>query len=301
MMLTRCPICQTVFRLQSGQLQARDGEVRCGHCYTPFNALQHQIGARTLGNPTPATPPPAHTAFQAQADAFPLVNDPGAQREPPPPPRPPFPPQPALAPAAATPARAGHGPVTSADEPGAFARAHAPDPRHLDARYGRAPQAVSPLRRTLQTLTLGLLSGLLAAQGLYLMRTQISLTLPSLRPLLVAACKRLGCEVALPQKIGEISIASSDLQSDPAQNGRYILHALIRNHSDHLQAWPHLELTLTDGRDTPIARRAFTPLEWAPEAFRSDAMGAGATVTTRLALDIADLSPTGYRLYVFYP
>lgn len=43
MMLTRCPACQTAFRLGPEQLHARRGEVRCGHCFHPFNALDHEI------------------------------------------------------------------------------------------------------------------------------------------------------------------------------------------------------------------------------------------------------------------
>ena len=42
-MLTRCPACQTVFRLRPEQLHARRGEVRCGHCFHPFNALEHAL------------------------------------------------------------------------------------------------------------------------------------------------------------------------------------------------------------------------------------------------------------------
>ena len=43
MMLTRCPACQTVFRLRPEQLHARRGEVRCGHCFHPFNAIEHAL------------------------------------------------------------------------------------------------------------------------------------------------------------------------------------------------------------------------------------------------------------------
>ena len=42
-MLTRCPACQTVFRLRPEQLHARRGEVRCGHCFHPFNAIEHAL------------------------------------------------------------------------------------------------------------------------------------------------------------------------------------------------------------------------------------------------------------------
>src|SRR5690606_6987951 len=57
MMLTRCPACQTVFRLRPEQLHARRGEVRCGHCFHPFNAIEHALELPTDG--APAAPPPA--------------------------------------------------------------------------------------------------------------------------------------------------------------------------------------------------------------------------------------------------
>ncbi|MDR1854257.1 MAG: DUF3426 domain-containing protein [Azoarcus sp.] len=74
-MLTRCPSCQTVFRLTSDQLLARQGRVRCGNCLFAFNALDHlaesdpkagttvtsqQPGAASL---RPATPKPSPKFF----------------------------------------------------------------------------------------------------------------------------------------------------------------------------------------------------------------------------------------------
>ena len=56
MMLTRCPACQTVFRLRPEQLHARRGEVRCGHCFHPFNAIEHAL--EPPANEPPAAPPP---------------------------------------------------------------------------------------------------------------------------------------------------------------------------------------------------------------------------------------------------
>lgn len=60
-MLTRCPACQTVFRLRPEQLHARRGEVRCGHCFHPFNAIEHALELPTDG--APAAPPPAPDFF----------------------------------------------------------------------------------------------------------------------------------------------------------------------------------------------------------------------------------------------
>ena len=61
MMLTRCPACQTVFRLRTEQLHARRGEVRCGHCFHPFNAIEHAL--EPPANEAPAAPPPAPDFF----------------------------------------------------------------------------------------------------------------------------------------------------------------------------------------------------------------------------------------------
>ncbi len=40
-MYAQCPHCQTLFRLSHGQLTAADAKVRCGQCFTVFNALEN--------------------------------------------------------------------------------------------------------------------------------------------------------------------------------------------------------------------------------------------------------------------
>ena len=70
MMITRCPACQTVFRLRPEQLHARGGEVRCGHCFHPFNALEHTVEVRDDGAAATAAPPPpaARPVYEARPD-----------------------------------------------------------------------------------------------------------------------------------------------------------------------------------------------------------------------------------------
>ncbi|MET3550158.1 DUF3426 domain-containing protein [Burkholderia sp. 567] len=66
LLATRCPHCETVFRLQQEQLSLHDGLVRCGHCQQVFNASQSLV-------PDPARQPdPALTeAAPAGPDAAP--------------------------------------------------------------------------------------------------------------------------------------------------------------------------------------------------------------------------------------
>ncbi len=56
MNLVRCPNCQTVFRLRPEQLEAHGGMVRCGQCYSPFNALDHLMDESL--RPQASSPPP---------------------------------------------------------------------------------------------------------------------------------------------------------------------------------------------------------------------------------------------------
>lgn len=43
MSIARCPACLTAFRVGEEVLARRGGRVRCGHCYRPFNALEHLV------------------------------------------------------------------------------------------------------------------------------------------------------------------------------------------------------------------------------------------------------------------
>jgi len=55
-LVTRCPICGTAFRVQSSQLEAQSGTVRCGKCGGVFNgvaALVEEGDARIALEPSP--------------------------------------------------------------------------------------------------------------------------------------------------------------------------------------------------------------------------------------------------------
>lgn len=66
-MLTRCPACATVFRLDTVQLRAREGRVRCGRCHTVFDAVDAMV---ELPLPRSAVAAPQADSHQA-ADAPP--------------------------------------------------------------------------------------------------------------------------------------------------------------------------------------------------------------------------------------
>lgn len=79
-MLSRCPACATVFRVDTVQLRAREGRVRCGRCHTVFDAVDAMVDVplpKSGDTPAPAAadlaPPPAATDIE---NAAPVANEP---------------------------------------------------------------------------------------------------------------------------------------------------------------------------------------------------------------------------------
>ncbi|MGU7814275.1 zinc-ribbon and DUF3426 domain-containing protein [Burkholderia sp. AW49-1] len=69
LLATRCPHCETVFRLQQEQLSLHDGLVRCGHCHQVFSASQSLVPEPALTEAAPAGPAaavPQHEAAPAR-------------------------------------------------------------------------------------------------------------------------------------------------------------------------------------------------------------------------------------------
>ncbi|MDC0662404.1 DUF3426 domain-containing protein [Marinobacter sp. SS21] len=67
-LLTRCPNCQTQFRVTEEQLGIANGKVRCGNCMEIFNAVQHQT-ITTSSRAAPAQPETAEPEASEPAPA----------------------------------------------------------------------------------------------------------------------------------------------------------------------------------------------------------------------------------------
>ena len=147
-----------------------------------------------------------------------------------------------------------------------------------------------------------LLMLLLLAQAAYFFRIEIGANLPGLKPALEDYCALLKCTVALPQNSDLITIESSELESNPDHGDVVTLHALIHNQASYAQAFPSLELTLTNLQDQAVARRVFVPKDYL-KAGEDEKIGfpAKRDLDIKLHLDTTDLKPSGYRLFLFYP
>lgn len=139
-------------------------------------------------------------------------------------------------------------------------------------------------------------------QVLYFLRTPIATQWPEAKPLLAQACALADCTVELPKKIDLLIIDDSDLQEDAERQGVIRLNTVLINNAAFAQAYPSLELTLTDHNDRPVLRRAFTAQEYMAKGTDIAAgIAAGAELQIKLALTSSEVEVSGYRVFVAYP
>lgn len=314
--ITRCPECDTRFKVSDEQLAAHEGLVRCGRCQNVFNARQHLQAEEPspqlslpIGEPSAAADDPVSDTTQPALDK---VATPDTEN---------FGPATDAEPAPAETAEpengnAGEDPVIDGepvppklrpipdfseleDEPATLAQ----QVRFVDDPEESVAPPAPAARKHKAAITLAvLLVLLLFAQGIHFFRHTLAASLPGLKPMLNSYCALLSCTVDLPRELDALSIESSELEADAKLVNVITLHVLLRNRSGHAQAWPSLELTLTDLRDQVIARRAFHPADYLrdKEALQKG-IGRNREQEIALHLDTSDLRPSGYRLLLFYP
>jgi predicted Zn finger-like uncharacterized protein len=260
---TRCPACQTVFRVTTRELQLSSGRVRCGQCHEVFDAF----ASLTAQEPEPASAAPA----AAQAVAPPPGSRQAETQDVPPP-------------------------------TGAPARPARPDPAaSLYEWEFRMPPQQS--RRWLWASLSVLLLTSVAAQAAVGFRDEILAAWPQSRPLYEKACQWIGCRVGLPRLARQLHVEASDLQTvTSARPNQIELTVLVRNRAPVPVEYPAFELTLTSAQDQVLARRVFLPAEYLGEAPAiGSGMPANGEVPIRLFLDTGRIAASGYRLYFFYP
>ncbi len=316
MMLTRCPSCTTTFRVTPEQVKARHGQVRCGRCQHVFDAIEFLVDAAPVNTATSsATPSESQRVVEEAAPAIVdvstaslLVDDatPTESAEaielPPD--------EPAdtsvaeeITPEEAEVVQAPEDAQTPDDPPSLTESSQillqTPQPSPLSAGYLRATEATrTPRWPWWLGVTFTLITLILQATLHY--RTDLATKYPAVRPWLEAFCAHAHCVVELPSNPDLVSIEASDLH--PGRKGELELTATLKNRADYTQAWPHLELTLTDGIDKPIVRKIITPSEYLPPSqVEADGFAANSDQSVQLALDPGTLPAAGYRLYLFYP
>ena len=290
MLITTCTHCLARFRVAPQQLNARQGQVRCGKCgeiFSGFEALERV--------------PDDDTGSRLLAAREALEKKPPVEAQPPDD----LPELETVEPAPASPPgrRISNPPSAHVAAPAGQTPPHAERPHVAEAIA--EPLDLAPVREPVArawSFGVVLLLFVLAMEGAYALRTPLAQRYPLVRPWLESACARIGCAVHWSRDERLLKLEDSQLLEVPGKPDEIALGARIRNLASVAQEYPDLELTLTDIGGQPAARRVLRPADYLGHAVASDdVLAAGGEVAIQLRLETTGLKPTGYELLVFYP
>ena len=306
MLLTRCPECDTTFRVTEETLKKASGQVRCGRCATVFNAYAELQDSAS--KPVEADAPPTQGRTSAPAE--------------------PRPEQPKAA-APSTTVRletkraetdgasigatsvaevVAETKVAAADAAAeARAEANAPEPPAISAtevdRVLRDDLAAVPYvwlrtgespRSRWWTVAAALALLVLGAQVIHHFRSEIA-GHPTFGPWITAAYKNLGVEIAPNWNVRQYEIIDWVATAEPDSRGLGSLKitARIQNHGPLRQPYPAVQLRLKDRYETRVGSRVFTPAEYLPrDTPHERLMSPGETA--RAEIEVVDPGPDAY-------
>lgn len=155
----------------------------------------------------------------------------------------------------------------------------------------------TPRARAALTSACAVAAVVLAAQWLIAQRDLVAARAPATKPLLVAACAALGCEVQPPRALDALRVESSGL-ARVEKSDLYRLSVALRNMRSHEVALPAFELALTDTQGQLIARRVLRAGELGA---RAGTLGSGAELTLQSTIQVGSGTVAGYTIELFYP
>jgi predicted Zn finger-like uncharacterized protein len=253
-MYTQCPDCLTIYRPTAAQLALAHGRLRCGTCANEFDALA------TLTDELPPEPI-ERLATHPDDRVAPLMSIPAmrpqaTQRE--------------LFGAPAQTLRA------TREKPPSF------------ARRGRAyaePDGIA-WRWVFGSFFLALV---LAAQLGWSERDRL-LADDRARPWIERGCAALaqyGCALPLRRDTASLALLARDVRPHPSVKRALIISATLANQAPFAQAYPTVEISLSDADENKIAMRRFRPEDYVSEtATLRRGMPPGAS--TELHFEVAD-------------
>jgi predicted Zn finger-like uncharacterized protein len=250
-MYTQCPECATVYSADAGTVARGHGMVRCSHCDALFDAL------RTLADHLPPEPFERLDMHTPEADPPRLgvpVYRPNAQ-------------------------------VTFTFDPDER-------PRARETRRGGATPAFARHagrgggRRWPWVAGVLVLSLSLAGQLAYAERDQL-LNSDTVRPWLDRGCESLDCKLPLRHATHQLELLSRDIRPHPSVPGALIVSATVRNAAEFDQAFPVVEITLSDLDENRVAMRRFQPRDYLGDA-RAIERGLAAGASSALVFEVRD-------------
>jgi predicted Zn finger-like uncharacterized protein len=325
---TRCPACQTVFRVVPDQLRVSQGWVRCGRCAEVFNATLSLVDIETgaprqaaevlspgdLGievvaaheEPAWAQPRAAEAEAEAQAlheaepdpstapvegaGAGPQTADAAAQAE-------------RIEPPFDAPGASGADAAVAPETTGGAAPEDTAATLPIEApSFVRQAERAARWRQPRVRAALAVLGTLavvtLLGQVLHEYRDLAAARFPAIRPGLESTCAVLGCRVEPARAINSLAVESSGLVRIE-RSSIYRLQVALRNRAGIEVALPFLDLSFTDSQGRLIARKVLQPSELGSSL---NTLGAGRELALQTTLQAGAGEPiSGYTIELFYP
>ena len=289
MLITTCSQCHARFSVTPQQLNAKQGQVRCGRCRGVFNGFQalerfpdDDTGARLLA---------AHEARERanetvagietlpDEDHLPEIETMGAA--------PPI--------AVSIPEPAATPPPTRSS------RSSRRTPRSEAQLTLEPPPPRPPLSRA-WWVGVALLATVLLVEIAFDWRGPLAHRYPLVRPALEAACAHVQCTVPWSRQESLLKLEDSEMLEVPGKPSEIALGARIRNLATVAQEYPHFELTLTDFTGQAAARRVLRPTDYLGRALQAgEVLAPGSELALQLRLETPRIKATGYELLLFYP
>lgn len=274
-LITRCPYCETSFRVTEAHLQAANGAVRCGACLLVFPAREHMVDPNSGDQDTVVD---ENLPASMQADFEPGVDsvEPGdlshsddadGYREP------------------DKDDEAEAWEITGNDEAVAeFEKwssveedendGEERDPYDLDPGFTEAidvqsdpDDIIGPSEEPRKRGTVWWFSGalvlllMLGVQFAWLQRTTLAQDV-RYRPWYVTFCTYLGCKVPDYDEISALGTTSVTVRRHESVDEALVFDALLRNDARFKQRFPPLDLKFTDVKNETVAARRLRPQEY---------------------------------------
>lgn len=142
---------------------------------------------------------------------------------------------------------------------------------------------------------------ILILQSIYFLRNDIARQFPVIKPLLERVCIPLKCTIDLAKHVDFITIGDSDMQEDDLYQSVIKFSSSIKNNARYPQAYPNIELTLTDSDDRAVITKLITPKSYLDSIDKiKQGLASQETAAVRLSLHVNDSSVASYRILLFY-
>lgn len=299
-LITACPACQTQFEVTDQQLQAYAGKVRCGECDHVFDAQSYLLETTptqmTVAE-TPGSVPEVSDAsvyFKVSAEAAQV--DSTSQVE-----------------GAFTSAEPSVQPdLVLEDADGSSWQVNDPQDQHLEPTIPAFLRDVSltderhaPVQSVGHQRIYGLFIGLLILavllQIIYFTRSGLAANYPQTKPLLLSLCQRLHCDLRLPQDITQLTIDDADIQEHRERQDVLTFSSVLMNHGVVAQAYPKVELTLTNTADEAVLRKVLQPAQYLPASVDPTVgLAAQQEQSVKVLLGVDEKLVTGFRVAIAY-